>query len=89
MPAEEEIRSLRRSRPRCGDFAGRILPSDSNAARAYPVFLASRIVGGRPIAGAECQIAAITRSRGMALATRNLRNFEDTGIDVIDPWKSS
>ena len=28
-------------------------------------------------------------SRGMAVATRNVRDFEDTGIDVIDPWKGT
>ena len=68
------------------DFADRILPFDSDAARAYAVIAANRRVGGRPIAEADCQIAAISRSRGMALATRNLRDFEDTGIDVLDPW---
>ena len=71
------------------DFANRILPFDSDAARAYTVIAASRRVGGRPIAEADCQIAAITRSRGMALTTRNLRDFEDMGIEVLDPWASS
>ena len=51
------------------DFANRILPFDGDAARAYAVIAASRRVGGRPIAEADCQNAAITRSRGMALAT--------------------
>ena len=70
------------------DFADRILPFDSAAARAYAVIAANRRVGGRPIAEADCQIAAITRSRGMALATRNFRDFEDVGVDVLDPWTS-
>ena len=30
--------------------------------------------------------AAICESRGAALAARNLRDFRDTGIDLIDPW---
>ena len=70
------------------DFADRILPFDSEAARAYAVIAASRRVTGRPIAEADCQIAAIARSRGMALATRNVRDFEDTGIHILDPWTS-
>ena len=70
------------------DFADRILPFDSEAARAYAVIAASRRVAGRPIAEADCQIAAIARSRGMALATRNVRDFEDTGIHILDPWTS-
>ena len=31
-------------------------------------------------------IAAIARSLGMAVATRNVRDFEGVGVDVIDPW---
>ncbi|MDE2809469.1 MAG: hypothetical protein OXN90_13725, partial [Gemmatimonadota bacterium] len=41
---------------------------------------------GRPASQADCQIAAIARSQGMVVATRNVRDFMDTGIDVIDPW---
>ena len=70
------------------DFADRILPCDSGAARGYAAIAASRRVGGRPIMKADCQIAGITRSRGMTLGTRNLRDFEDTGIDILDPWTS-
>ena len=36
-----------------------------------------------PVAG---QIAAIARSRGMAVATRNVWDFEDMGIDLYNPW---
>ena len=32
------------------------------------------------------QIAAIARSRAMAVATRSVRDFSGTGIEVIDPW---
>ena len=32
------------------------------------------------------KIAAIAHSRGMAVATRNIRDFEDMGIAFIDPW---
>ena len=34
-------------------------------------------------------IAAIARSRGMAVATRNVRDFEDMGIDVFNPWDAT
>ncbi|MDE0256679.1 MAG: type II toxin-antitoxin system VapC family toxin [Rhodospirillaceae bacterium] len=70
------------------DFAGRVLPFDSDAARAYADIAAKRRLAGRPFAPADCQIAAIARARGMAVATRNVRDFEDTGLDVIDPWKA-
>ena len=67
-------------------FAGRVLPFDSEAARAYAEIVAARRVLGRPVSQADGQIAAIARSRGMAVATRNIRDFRDTGVDVFDPW---
>ena len=70
-------------------FANRILPFDSSAARAYAEIAAARHRAGRPIPVADCQIAAIARSRDMAVATRNVRDFEDVGIEISDPWKGA
>ena len=69
-----------------GLFAGRVLPFDSGAARAYADIAAASRAAGRPISQSDCQIAAIARSRGMAVATRNVRDFSDAGVEVIDPW---
>ena len=69
-----------------GLFGGRVLPFDSAAAQAYAEIVAARRAAGRPISQADGQIAAIARSRDMAVATRNLRDFEDVGIDLTDPW---
>ena len=68
------------------DFTGRILPFDSAAAVAFAEIAATRRQAGRPIAQADAQIAAIARSRGAALATRNVPDFEGCGIDVVNPW---
>ena len=68
------------------DFEGRILSFDSAAARSYADIAAARRFAGRPVAPADCQIAAIAHSRGLAVVTRNVRDFEDMGIDVINPW---
>ena len=70
-------------------FANRVLPFDSGAARAYAGIAAARRRMGRPISQADGQITAIARFRGMAVATRNIRDFEDTGIGVIDPWEGA
>ena len=67
-------------------FANRILPFDSGAARAYAGIAAARRRGGRPIAQADCQIAAIASACGMAVATRNVRHFENMGIEILNPW---
>jgi predicted nucleic acid-binding protein len=69
-------------------FAGRILPFDSAAAAAYAEIVAERRAIGRAINDFDAQIAAVARSRGMALATRNVADFEAAGIDVIDPWSA-
>ena len=68
------------------DFAGRILPFDSAAAHAYAVVAAARRAAGRPINHADCQIAAIARCRGASVATRDIVDFDGSGIDLIDPW---
>ena len=67
-------------------FENRVLPFDSDAARAYADIAAMRRSAGRPVAPADCQIAAIAQSRKMAVATRNVRDFENMGIHVVDPW---
>lgn len=68
------------------DLEDRILPFDSAAAREYADIAASRRAAGRPVAPADCQIAAIARSRDLTIATRNIRDFADMEIDLVDPW---
>ena len=60
-------------------FEDRVLPFDSDAARAYGSIAAVR----RSAAPADCQIAA---SRRMAVATRNVRDFEGMEIAIVDLW---
>ncbi|MDE2668840.1 MAG: type II toxin-antitoxin system VapC family toxin [Chloroflexota bacterium] len=69
-------------------FAERILPFDSDAAGVYGVIAAARRAGGNPISQADCQIAAIARSRGAAVATRDASGFGGCGIEVINPWQA-
>ena len=71
------------------DFAGRVLPFDRDAARAYASIAAARRSSGHPINHADCQIAAIARSNSAGVATRDEDGFEGCGIDVINPWTSS
>lgn len=68
------------------DFEGRILPFDTDAAKTYADIVSMRRAAGRPIADAHCQIASIARAIGMPVVTRNTRDFEGCGVDVINPW---
>ena len=67
-------------------FSERILPFDSAAAKAYAVIAAARRAAGHPINHADCQIAAIARSAGASVATRDSDDFQGCGIDVVNPW---
>jgi predicted nucleic acid-binding protein len=68
------------------DLAGRIYSFDEEAARVFAVIAASRRALGRPIAEFDAQVAAIARSRGAILATRNTPDFEDCGVRLVNPW---
>lgn len=64
-----------------------ILPYDLAAARALGEIVATRRSAGRPISAEDAMIAAICRSRRLTLATRNTKDFEGTGVRVINPWQ--
>ena len=70
------------------DFSGRILPFDSSAALFYAEIAASRRRAGRPISQFDAQIAAIVMAWGGELATRNVTDFADTGVNVVDVWSA-
>lgn len=70
------------------DFAQRVLPFDEVAAAHYADIAASREAAGRPISMADAQIAAIVRSHGAILVTRDVTEFTGTGVTLVDPWRS-
>lgn len=68
------------------DFAGRVLPFDSDAARPYARIATQRRRGGRPISRVDAQIAAIARAADAAVATRNVEDFAGCEVRVGNPW---
>jgi toxin FitB len=68
-------------------FAQRILAFDETAARTYGDLMGLRKELGRPMSVPDGQIAAIARSKGYAVATRNTRDFEECGIELVDPFR--
>ncbi|WP_190818680.1 type II toxin-antitoxin system VapC family toxin [Saccharopolyspora pogona] len=69
------------------DFHGRVELFDELAATHYAVVVSERDQLGRPISAADAQIAAICRARGATLATRNIKDFEETGVELVNPWQ--
>ena len=68
------------------DFAGQVLSFDSDAADMYAQIAAARRIAGKPISQFDAIIVAITCSRGATLATRNVQDFEDCGVEIVNPW---
>jgi predicted nucleic acid-binding protein len=71
-----------------GAFKEHVLPFDAEAAMRYSTIVDGRDHIGHPIDGFDAQIAAICRANDAVLATRNVKDFSETGIDVIDPWQA-
>lgn len=69
-----------------GAFEDHVLAFDARAAALYGEIVDARDRQGAPIDGFDAQIAAICRVHDAALATRNVKDFQQTGIDVINPW---
>ncbi len=67
-------------------FERRILSFDAKAAEAFAICYANAQAQGKPIAFADCAIAAIAKANGFIVATRNVRDFQATGVDIINPW---
>lgn len=55
-------------------------------AAAYGDLMAAMRRAGTPIPALDGLIAAQALSRGYAVATRNVKDFAQTGVELIDPW---
>jgi toxin FitB len=71
------------------DFQGRVESFDVLAADQYAAVVTARERVGRPISTPDAQIAAICRVLSATLATRNILDFTDIDVDLIDPWKAA
>lgn len=69
------------------DFQERILTFDSVAALEYAALASFRRQIGKPIAQADAQIAAIALAQNATLATRNISDFCDCQLTLVNPWQ--
>ncbi len=70
-------------------FAQRVLDFDVRAAAEYGDIMGHRRELGRPLSPLDGQIAGTARAYSLAVATRNLRDFEECGLALIDPFRGS
>lgn len=69
-------------------FADQVLPYGESAARTYAAMQASRRAEGAPLSVEDGMIAAICRTHGTLLATRNTKDFAGLGISLVNPWNA-
>lgn len=69
------------------DLNGNIISFDGIAANHFGLIAAKRESLGRPIDIADCQIASICYANQLTLATRNIKDFEGIGIDLVNPLR--
>ena len=67
-------------------FTHRLLPVDPAAARRWGERTAAARGNGTPVGAIDALIAAMAAQHGLAVATRNVRDFEHLAVDVVDPW---
>lgn len=67
-------------------FVGRILAFDEEAARHYAEVMGRRQEIGRQLSVLDGQIASISRAKGFAVATRNVKDFVECGVEIINPF---
>ncbi len=65
----------------------RVLDITREVAHIAGRVLAVREALGRRLALADAQIAGAAIRHGAVLATRNTRDFDGLGIDLVDPWQ--
>ena len=70
------------------DFEARVLPFDTLAAQDYADMYAACRSTGRPTAALDLMIAAIARVNGASVVTRNVADFEASGVPIINPWRA-
>ncbi len=88
LPEGKRSRMLRESAQAMfrEDFARQMLDFDEQAASCFAEIAAHRQKIGRPLAQADGQIAAICLANNATIATRNVDDFLDCQIEIVNPW---
>jgi predicted nucleic acid-binding protein len=67
-------------------FEHRVIPVDERVALAWGDLMGEAKRRGRGMSSMDGLIAATAVAHGLVLATRNIKDFEGVGINLIDPW---
>lgn len=67
-------------------FEDRLLIIDAQTADRWGRIVAHRQAAGRPIGAMDAYLAALAVQHGLTLVTRNVADFEGTGVRLLNPW---
>jgi toxin FitB len=63
-----------------------VLPIDEGIARAAGEVRGRLQARGRPRSQSDMLIAATAKQAGLAVVTRNVDDFDDCGVRIVNPW---
>ena len=69
-------------------FGGRIYTYDESAALVFGSLCAMRVAAGLRIDAVDIMISAVAHNLNASIATRNIKDFNQIGIPLINPWKA-
>ena len=69
------------------DFSGRVLGFDLAGSQQAARFASHRRQIGRPVGVQDSLIVGIAAVNSAAIATRNTKDFDHAGVELINPWE--
>lgn len=67
-------------------FEDRVLAFDQPVAKVWAEMTSDAEAKGKSMTSFDSIIAATARANGCQLVTRNLKDFKNAGVEVINPW---
>ena len=87
LPQGNRRAMLRRDLQRLvSEYEDRILPLDKAGTRWAAQFRAQERRSGRTLDLGDALVAGTARAHDLALATRNIADFEHLDVDLVNPW---
>lgn len=69
-------------------YGDQILPIDFEISQIWGDLTAMAARRGHTVPATDGLIAATARRHGLYVMTRNVRHFQEAGVEIVDPWSS-